>query len=460
MHLKTLLITASMLLLVACQQSPSTVQREPHQVSSMATVNNPDWLKDATIYQINTRQFTEQGSLNAAKEQLPRLKTLGVDIIWLMPIHPIGEQNRKGLLGSPYSIQDYFGVSPELGSFNDLKAFVDAAHAQGMYVILDWVANHTAWDNPMLREHPDWYMKDHAGNLTSTPWFDWEDIIDLDYSNTELRKYMSSAMQFWVKEAGIDGYRCDAAGLVPLQFWQDVRQELEAIKPVFMLAEWEGRDFHYQAFDATYAWSWWRAVHDIAQGKTGLGKLYEYYSWNTGYYPEQAIRLNYVSNHDANAWEATQFEAFGDALEAVIALSVVGEGIPMIYNGQEAGNQKRLKFFERDPIQWQSHSVGDLYQQLFAIKKTNSALFNGKWGAPMVQVKNDKNDHVLSFIRAKGDNKVLAMFNLSDDEQTVELQSDYAQGKYIDALNQKAITINKQQTLTLAAWQFSILIAQ
>ena len=271
MTFRVLIFTLAVLI-VGCQSNVSNVDRQLHQVSSLVTVQNPEWLKSATIYQINTRQFTPQGTLKAAKDQLPRLKTLGIDIIWLMPIHPIGEQNRKGELGSPYSIKDYFGVSEELGSFADLKAFVDEAHAQNMYVILDWVANHTAWDNPIKEQHPQWYMKDHEGNFTSTPWFDWDDIIDLDFSKPELRKYMSKAMQFWVKEAGIDGFRCDAAGLVPLQFWQDVRQELEQIKPVFMLAEWEGRDFHYQAFDASYAWSWWKAVHDIAKVKSDIPK--------------------------------------------------------------------------------------------------------------------------------------------------------------------------------------------
>ncbi|WP_462146891.1 alpha-amylase family glycosyl hydrolase [Pseudoalteromonas gelatinilytica] len=459
MTFRVLIFTLAVLI-VGCQSTVSNVDRQLHQVSSLVTVQNPEWLKSATIYQINTRQFTPQGTLKAAINQLPRLKTLGIDIIWLMPIHPIGEQNRKGELGSPYSIKDYFGVSEELGSFADLKAFVDAAHAQNMYVILDWVANHTAWDNPIKEQHPQWYMKDHEGNFTSTPWFDWDDIIDLDFSKPELRKYMSKAMQFWVREAGIDGFRCDAAGLVPLQFWQDVRQELEHIKPVFMLAEWEGRDFHYQAFDASYAWSWWKAVHDIAKGKAGLGKLYEYYSWNTGYYPENAMRLNYVSNHDANAWEATQFEAFGDALEAVIALSVVSDGIPMIYNGQEAGNEKRLKFFSRDPINWRPHPIGDLYQQLFAIKKANSALFNGKWGAPMVQVKNSQSESVLSFIRENKNNKVFAVFNLSADTQAVTLKSDFAAGRYKNALSGKPETISKQQRVMLEPWQFKILIEQ
>lgn len=220
------------------------------------TLKNPEWTKDAVLYQINTRQFTPEGTFRAAERELPRLKALGVDILWLMPVHPIGEKHRKGTLGSPYSVRDYYGVNPEFGTKADLKHFVDAAHAQGMHVILDWVANHTAWDNPLVKDHPDWYARGWKGDFHPTPWWDWTDIVNLDYSHPGLRKYMTDAMTYWVREIGVDGYRCDVAGFVPLDFWNNARAELDAIKPVFMLAEWESRDLHAKAFDATYAWSW------------------------------------------------------------------------------------------------------------------------------------------------------------------------------------------------------------
>ena len=245
----------------------SEASENPYQPTPYVRLKHPEWTRNAVIYQINTRQFTQEGTFRAAERHLQELKALGVDILWLMPVHKIGEKNRKGSLGSPYSVQDYYSVSPELGALEDLKHFVAAAHAQGFHVILDWVANHTAWDNTLVKEHPEWYARDWRGDFHPTPWWDWSDIIDLDYSDEGLRRYMTEAMKYWVKEAGIDGYRCDVAGFVPVDFWNNVRRELDAIKPVFMLAEWESRDLHAEAFDATSAWSWYDAVHQVALGQ-------------------------------------------------------------------------------------------------------------------------------------------------------------------------------------------------
>jgi len=212
---------------------------DPYEPQPYVIVNHPEWSKQAAIYQINTRQFSEAGTFAEVEQALPRIKALGTDIIWLMPVHPIGQVNRKGSLGSPYSVQDYYGVNPEFGTLDDLKSLINAAHAQGMYVILDWVANHTAWDNPLHEAHPEWYERNYRGEFTPTPWWDWSDIIDLDYSNPELRHYMTEAMVYWVREVGVDGFRADVAGFVPVDFWEQVRRELDAVKPVFMLAERE-----------------------------------------------------------------------------------------------------------------------------------------------------------------------------------------------------------------------------
>ena len=246
----------------------------------LVKLTHPEWSKNAVIYQINTRQFTKEGTFKAAESHLPRLKELGADILWLMPIHEIGQKNRKGTLGSPYSVKDYYSVNPEFGTMDDLKHFVRAAHDMGMYVILDWVPNHTAWDNVLVSEHPEWYTRDWKGDFHPTPWWDWSDIIDLDYSKPELRKYMTDAMKYWVAEADIDGYRCDVAGFVPTDFWNTLRKELDAIKPVFMLAEWESRDLHVEAFDMTYAWSWYDTMKSIANGNDECHHLFKYYSWN------------------------------------------------------------------------------------------------------------------------------------------------------------------------------------
>ena len=210
-----------------------------YQPQPFVKIKHPQWAESAVIYQVNLRQFTPEGTFNAFKAHLPRLKELGVDILWLMPIHPIGVKNRKGTLGSPYSVKDYYGVNPEFGTLDDLNALIAEIHRLGMYVIIDWVANHSAWDNPLVEQHPDWYSKNKNGNFQSTPWYDWDDIIEFDYHNATLRQYMTEAMKYWVRETDIDGFRCDVAGFVPTDFWNNVRRELDEIKPVFMLAEWE-----------------------------------------------------------------------------------------------------------------------------------------------------------------------------------------------------------------------------
>ena len=460
---------AAVVLLAGCSsESPtgavSTI-KEVYQPMPYVQVKHPEWSKDAVIYQINTRQFTAEGTFAAVQEHLPRLKALGVDILWLMPIQPIGEVNRKGSLGSPYSIKDYYGVNPEFGDIDDVKDFIQAAHQQGMYVILDWVANHTAWDNHLVTEHPEWYLRDWKGDFRPTPWWDWSDIIELDYDQPGLREYMTNAMKYWVKEVGFDGFRADVAGFVPLDFWNNVRRELDEIKPVFMLAEFEGRDFHAQAFDMTYGWTWHQAVHAIAHGHADVNKLYVYYSWNERYYPANIMRMLGVTNHDQNAWEGTEFEMFGDALPAVIALSVVSEGMPMMYKGQEIGNDRRLAFFERDPLVWLdsngqplTHENGELYRRLFALKKAQSALWNADWGARMIPVHNSAATNVLSFVRQNDESKVFAVFNLSKDTQTVSFKEHLHHGAYTEYLSGESASFLADSRVTLAPWAYRIYV--
>ena len=446
-----------LLSLVACSNAPTKADIvDPYQPKPYVQLQTPEWARDAAIYQLNTRQFTPEGTFRAAERELPRLKALGVKILWLMPIHEIGVKNRKGGLGSPYSVKDYYSVNPEFGTLADLKHFVDAAHAQGFKVILDWVANHTAWDNPLVSEHPDWYERDWKGDFRPTPWWDWADIIDLDYSQPGLRRYMTEALKYWVREVDIDGYRCDVAGFVPVDFWDNVRRELDAIKPVFMLAEWESRDLHAGAFDMTYAWSWNKAVHEIAHGRADVNALYIYYSWNESAFPREALRMVYTSNHDQNAWEGTGPEQFGEALPAAIVLSVVGEGLPLIYNSQEAGESKRLAFFEKDPIAWKSSPIGDLYARLLALKKQHSALWNGRWGARMVHVPNSAAAKVLSFVRRDAQSQVFVVINFSHQAQSVTLHEGLYPGAYTDYFAGQSVELAAESTLTLKPWEYRV----
>lgn len=430
------------------------------------TLRHPDWAVNASIYQINTRQFSTEGTFAGATTQLPRLADLGVKILWLMPIHEIGLTRRKGVLGSPYAVKDHYSVNPELGTVADLRAFVDAAHGLGMYVILDWVGNHTAWDHVLTDQHPQWYTRDWRGDFASTPWCEWEDIIDLDYSQPGLREYMSRAMCHWVREVDIDGFRCDAAGFVPLDFWETARADLEAIKPVFLLAEWEDRDVHRAAFDATYAWRWNDTLHRIVADDVPLFGLHVYYSWRYKAWPRDSYRMTFVSNHDINAWEGTEFERFGPALEAVMVLSVVGDGIPLIYNGQEAGFDHRLEFFDRDPITWRDHPHGALYRRLVRLKLANTALWNGAAGAPMVEVPSDHRDRVLAFVRRNGTDAVFAAFNLSATSRAVSFAAAEAgqpprgphHGRYVDFHTGQPVDVGAGFALTMPAWSCRVLI--
>nr|WP_136252145.1 alpha-amylase family glycosyl hydrolase [Ningiella ruwaisensis] len=434
-------------------------------VSPYVKISSPSWSRNATIYQVNTRQFSKAGNFDGVIEGLGRIKALGSDIVWLMPVHEIGKKHRKGSLGSPYAVKDYYSVNEEFGTPEDFKRLVKAAHDLDLKVILDWVPNHTAWDNPLVHEKPHWYAKDYKGDFRPSPWWDWDDIIELDYNNEALREYMIDALCHWIKEYDLDGFRCDVAGYVPNDFWRQARKALDAIKPVFMLAEWEDRDMHEHGFDMTYAWSWNEILFGIAQGVLPLDKLRKYYSWNERAWPKEAYRMTFVSNHDENAWEGTPDEKFGPMLNAAIVLSVIGEGMPLIHNGQEAGESKRLKFFERDPIDWQPHFMYDFYQSLLKLRKAHTALHNGAFGARMHQVPNDAMSEVFSFVREDAQSKWFCVFNFSDKAVSVRFKEEY----YVDAYDavlcasthqyKESIThIEKGQSLELPAYAYRVFV--
>lgn len=422
-------------------------------------VLQPQWSSHAVIYQVNTRQFSKKGNFDGVREGLAHIKSLGADIVWLMPIHPIGEKNRKGELGSPYAVKDYLAVNPEFGTEKDFKALVDEAHRLSLKIIIDWVPNHSAWDNPLVDQYPEWYAKDYKGDFRPSPWWDWSDIIEFDYEQVGLRKYMIKALCYWVETFDIDGFRCDVAGYVPNDFWQQAVRKLNTIKPVFMLAEWENRDLHENAFNMTYAWSWNETLHELAHGRCSLDRLRKYYSWNERSWPHSAYRMTFVSNHDKNAWDGTHREQFGDALEACIALSVVGEGMPLIHNGQEAGETKRLAFFERDPIDWQEHEIGTLYRKLIALKKSKAVLGNGEFGKRMIQVPNSNMDKVFSFVRHNEDEKVFVIINFSREQVDVMFAEPLFEGEYAHWDSGERITFNADSSTKLGPWEFQIWVA-
>lgn len=378
------------------------------QVVSEDYTKPPEWCQNKTIYELNIRQFSENGTFNAVNEQIPRLKKLGVGIIWLMPIHPIGEKNRKGSLGSPYSIRDYLDVNPDYGSKQDFARLVKNIHKNGMYVIIDWVANHSAWDNPLITEHPEWYSKDKTGNIVS-PVQDWHDVADFNYGNPEMRLYMLKVMEYWVKEFDIDGYRCDVAGMVPLDFWQKVRKELDRIKPVFMLAEGESPGLHNQAFDMTYSWNSYWAMNNIAKGQKSLNYLDTLLILERKEYPKKAMRMRFITNHDENAWNGTIYERFDGLVKSFSVLYSLIPGNPMLYSGQEAGTKKRLKFFDKDPIDWTDMSLEPFYSKLLNLFQNSPALYMGDY----LKLPTDKENSIFAFRRWTEKDTIYAFINFS-----------------------------------------------
>lgn len=420
-------------------------------------VAHPEWIKDAVIYQVNTRQFTSEGTFAAAQEHLPRLAELGVDVLWLMPIHPIGEDKRKGSLGSPYSVRDFQDVNPEFGTKEDFKAFVDEAHALGMKVILDWVANHSAWDNPLMETNPDWYDKGPDGKPRHTPWTDWTDIVDLNYESPGLRQYMTESFEYWVREYGVDGFRCDVAGFVPMDFWETLRPRLDAIRPVFMLAEWESRDMHRKAFDATYAWSWKNAIQEAVKNKT-TGPINSYFYNHHNSWPEGAMRMMYTSNHDQNAWDGTAKEIYGDALDLAKVFAFTNDGIPLIYNGQEAGLDHMLEFFEKDEIVWKDDPANDLFKTLITLKTETTALHNGFHGAPVVSQPNSASDTVFSYSRTDENGGVFVVLNLSDADNTVTFPELYVDASgWTDVMSGEGVDLSQDGGLTVPGQGYRLL---
>ena len=451
-------IFASLLLFSIFTSLMAQQPNDRYQPKTYVQIKNPEWVKNATLYELNVRQFSPEGTFKAVEKQLPRLKKMGIDIIWLMPVQPIGKVNRKGSLGSYYSVQDYRGINPEFGTEAEFRSLVKAIHAQGMYVILDWVANHSSWDNALATQHPDWYTKSRDGKFQSTPWRDYDDIIDFDYSKPELRQYMTEALKFWVKEYDIDGYRCDVASFVPIDFWENTRTELDAIKPVFMLAEAEDKELHRKAFDATYNWTLWNILHQIAISNKSVKTLGEaYIAEHVSIFPKEGIRMNFTDNHDKNSWEGNQYSNFGPALKAATVFTVMMDGMPLVYSGQEAGLDRSLLFFERDPIDWKKHENEALYTTLFALKHKNQALWNGSRGGEMVRIMNDQMDQVISFVREKNGDKVLSFINLSKEKVQVQFDTSYDAGTYTNLFTGKPEKVPKRMSMGLEPWEYVVL---
>ena len=375
-------------------------------ITSCETSPQQQELCNSVVYEMNIRQYTPEGTFAAAQEHLPRLKELGVDIVWLMPIYPIGVKERKGTLGSYYAISDYCATNPEFGSLEDFDNFVKEAHKLDLRVVLDWVANHTSPDAKWINEYPaDWYVRDSLGNTIIN--YDWYDIAELNYDNRAVWDEMKKSMHFWM-ERGIDGFRCDMACEVPLEFWQETIAELRAKYPgIYMLAEGEEPKLHSQCdFNSSYAWELHHLMNAIARGEKGVSDLLAYIEKDSQRHPENAFRLMFTSNHDENSWAGTEFERMGDAAKVMAVLTfTLPNSQPLIYTGQEMGWNKRFEFFEKDHIPaWEENEYGEFYKWLIDVKHNNPALAAGEKGGEFNVISSDNN--TLVFTRTLPDNEV------------------------------------------------------
>jgi alpha-amylase len=313
------------------------------------------------LYEVNVRQFSDAGNFAGVIPRLSEIRRMGVTTLWLMPVYPIGVEQRKGKLGSYYSIKNYTDVNPEYGTTDDFKKLVDAAHRVGLNVIIDWVANHTSWDHNWVKQNPAYYEKGKDGKMKSP--FDWTDVVELDYSNRELRAQMISAMRFWTSNFGIDGFRCDVADMVPLDFWKEARKSIDPTKQQLWLAESEDPNL-FEVFDLQYAWKWMHMLEDISKGKASIDSMNKVAAYYFDLANKGQYHMFFTSNHDENSWNGTEYEKFGNQALPFGHLSAIMPGAFLIYNGQESAFNRRLKFFEKDPISWEKPRLSTWYKGL------------------------------------------------------------------------------------------------
>jgi len=436
----------------------------------------PDWAKSASIYEANTRHMSVDGDFNGLTKQLPRLKDMGIDIVWLMPINPISIKKRKAkgdLLvkdikdplerekyhGSPYAVADYKKVNPKYGTMSDFKNLLNKAHDLELRILIDWVPNHTGWDNPWITEHPEWYTKDSLGNIidpidynTGKSW-GWTDVADLNYDNNEMRLAMIDAMKFWLTDVGIDGFRVDVAHGIPQDFWDQLTPELlKAKSDVFLLAESEVPSHrNNKTFHMDYGWELHHIINDIANGKQNAYDIDTFLSKDKSIYKE-GFHMHFTSNHDENTWAGPTSERLGIADKTLWAFIATFDGMPLIYSGMEEPIKRRLPFFTKDIIEWKNYAYAPFFKTFLDLKKRNQALWNGKFGGTLDKVIQDEN--VFVFSREKNGDKIVGIFNLSNEKHSVKLP---AMESMKDVLSQKQMNIKEGELLSLKPWQYYVL---
>ncbi len=419
------------------------------------------WVQQTNVYEVNTRQYTPEGTFRAFLPHIPRLKEMGVHTLWFMPVTPISHLKRKGKLGSYYACADYTSVSPEFGTMEDFVEIVDLAHSLDMKVIIDWVANHTGADHGWTVTNPDFYLRNDAGEF-----FDkhgWDDVIDLDYGNWRMREEMIRCMDFWVREAGIDGFRCDMAMLVPVDFWHEARLALDEGRKLFWLAECDqwNDPVYLEVFDAAYAWKWMHVTREYYQFGTSIQELKDTLQHYRALQPVNAIRALFTSNHDENSWNGTEYEKYGEMAIPLAVFSCTWEGMPLLYGGQEIPNNRRLEFFEKDNLDWSGGtSLHEFYRQLLRLRKGHPALLAGSGQVNTYFVATDHADKVIAYHRVNGENSVLIILNFSAYPLDVQVYADHLQGTHFSNLftGIPELLDTGKQPLRLPAWGFVVYI--
>lgn len=454
---KLLTLATAALLAAACnQKTEETVEME------VIESRLPEWAKSANIYEVNIRQYTPEGTFKAFEKHLPRLKAMGVDILWFMPIQPIGKLNRKGTLGSYYSISNYEEVNPEFGTLEDFNRVVDSAHALGMRVILDWVANHTSFDHNWVTIRPDFYTKDAAGNSPIVALgndgkpTDWTDVADLDYNQADLTGAMTEAMRFWVTGSKIDGFRCDMAGMVPTAFWEYAIPQLKLTNPnLFFLAEWEDPELMH-VFNMDYSWSFHHDMKAVAKGEKKPTVFNDYLNKIDSIYNPAAMHMYFTTNHDENAWQGTEFERLGDYHKTMFVLAATFQnGMPLIYSGQEVGNTKRLRFFDKDTIDWSNQDLTSFYTEMLKLKHDNHALWNANYGGKMNIIPTEHPEKIYAFYREKNGNRVVVFLNFSGEKISIRPNLEAIAGTY--SMNGVEMPLAKETEITLDPWGYAIM---
>ncbi|PZR29616.1 MAG: 1,4-alpha-glucan branching protein [Citrobacter freundii] len=409
------------------------------------------WANGTNIYEVNVRQYTKEGTLKAFSQHLDRLHDMGIDVIWLMPITPISVEKRQGTYGSYYAASSYTEIDPAYGNAEDFKELINAVHALGMKVIIDWVANHTGYDHQWTLKYPQWYRKDDKGNFTEL--YGWVDVIDLNYDIPEMREEMLRSMKYWISEYDIDGFRCDMARTVPLDFWIEARAQCDALKPLFWLAECEILEYH-EAFDLTYGWEAMRAFDKYKKVPSEL-KLSEVIPFLQTYarYPAGSRKLLFTSNHDENTYWGTEYEKYGKAAMAMAVFSCTWPGIPLIYSGQEKPNKKRLAFFEKDSIDWEGEvALHGFYKTLLNFRKRNKAL---QENASVLLIPSGHPDILIYLCRRQAD-KVFVCLNLSEEKVICHFNHPAITGEYKELFTDEIVQLARKETYTLEAGEYRV----